>query len=106
MRLKFWNTKDQIIKYCKKIVNKAIKKAKATVKGPRYLKYAKVGYIRIKVFVKDFRRRRFANSGLIPELACTVGYQRLKRIKTPDITGGTVEYINNIKVVWNPKTTI
>ena len=87
--------------YCSKIVKKAIRKVKKDQKPFKLCKHLKVGFLRIAVYSKDFRKRKLHNCGLVKELICTVELKRLKSIKSPDICGGVPELINNYKIVWN-----
>ena len=65
------------------------------------LRYLPLAYARVAVVTRDFRRRRLIGVGLIPELICTVQLQRLRRIRSPDIFGSTVESIGKWRIAWN-----
>lgn len=64
-------------------------------------RYLPLGYARVLVFNRDFRRRRLSSFGLNPELICTVQLQRIRRIKSPDIMGSTVEASGKWRIAWN-----
>ncbi|MCD4806732.1 MAG: hypothetical protein K8R13_04040 [Methanococcoides sp.] len=83
------------------IVKKVIKKARKDTSKTDISRYLRVGYIRISVFSEDFRIRKLINSGLIPELICTIERKRLNKIKQIDISGGTAEIKDNSRIVWN-----
>lgn len=63
--------------------------------------YLPVGYANVAVFRKDYRRRRLSGFGLGKDLVCTVRFQRMSRIKAPDIFGSTVETIGRWRIAWN-----
>ena len=88
------------------IVRKTIKKARKNAKTTDISKYLPVGYLRISIYSKDFRVRKLENSGLIPELLCTIEFKRLQRIQTIDIIGGIPEKINKLRIVWNANAKI
>ncbi len=69
-------------------------------------KYLRLGYLRIGVYSEDFRIRKLKNSGLIPELLCTIEFKRLQRIHTIDIIGGKPETIKKFRIVWNKNAKI
>jgi hypothetical protein len=60
-----------------------------------------LGYARVAIFSSDFRRRRLSSFGLNPELVCTVQLQRIRRIKSPDIMGATIETSGKWRIAWN-----
>jgi len=64
-------------------------------------RYVPLGYARVAVLNCDFRRRRLSSFGLNPELVCTVQLQRIRRIKSPDIMGSTVEASGKWRIAWN-----
>ena len=88
------------------IVRKTIKKARKNAKITDISKYLPVGYLRISIYSKDFRVRKLENSGLIPELLCTIEFKRLQRIQTIDIIGGIPEKVNKLRIVWNENAKI
>jgi hypothetical protein len=65
------------------------------------VRYLPLGYARIAVVNNDFRRRRLNSFGLGPELICTVQFQRIRRIKSPDIIGSTIEASGRWRIAWN-----
>ena len=98
---------DELIRnYSGSIVRKSIKTARKNAKITDISKYLPVGYLRISIYTKDFRVRKLKNSGLIPELLCTIEFKRLERIRTIDIIGGRPEIIKKIRIVWNEKAKI
>ena len=64
-------------------------------------RYLPLGYARVGVYSHDFRRRRFDGFGLGQELICTVQFQRIRRIKAPDIFGSTIESAGRWRIAWN-----
>jgi hypothetical protein len=85
------------------IAKRAIKYARALPENTTYLRVAWLGFMRISIYSKDFRRRRILEGGLGPELICTIEQKRLRRIQAVDIYGGTIEQIGEYRIVWNSK---
>ncbi|HOO57252.1 MAG TPA: hypothetical protein PLN69_10540 [bacterium] len=96
---------DLIRSHVKLIFKKTIKAARSELASTNFNKMLRVGYASIGVYSQDFRKRKLRNSGLIPELICTIEYKRLKTIKTVDIFGGSPEVIGGFRIVWNTKPT-
>jgi hypothetical protein len=65
------------------------------------LRYLPLGYARVNIFQKDYRRRRLVNFGLAEDLIGTVQIKRIRRIKAPDIFGSTVEKCGRVRIAWN-----
>ena len=63
--------------------------------------YLPIGYAQISVFRTDYRRRRLLSFGLGKDLICTVRLKRIRRIRSPDILGSTVETEGNWRIAWN-----
>ena len=59
------------------------------------------GYAQIAVFRRDYRRRRLSGFGLGDDLVCTVRLQRIRRIRSPDIIGSTIETRGKWRIAWN-----
>lgn len=99
------NSGEEIKNLIKSSLNRIYRKTKNVSKNSltfyNILKYLKPGYVSIKVFTHDFRKRKLRNSGLIPDLLCTIERKKLKKIKTIDIFGGVPEVIGKYRVVWN-----
>ena len=63
--------------------------------------YLPIGFAQVAVFRRDFRRRRLSGFGLGSDLVCTVRLHRIRRIKSPDLMGATIENIGNWRIAWN-----
>jgi hypothetical protein len=63
--------------------------------------YLPLGYAHVAVFRRDYRRRRLSGFGLGNDLVCTVRLQRIRRIKSPDVLGSTVETMGKWRIAWN-----
>ena len=63
--------------------------------------YLPIGFAQVAVFRRDYRRRRLSGFGLGSDLVCTVRLQRIRRIKSPDLMGSTVEEIGKWRIAWN-----
>lgn len=85
----------------KVIVRKATRAARREYSLLSPFRYLPVSYVRVMIYDKDFRKRHLRNSGLMPNLVCTIEVNSSKRIKTIDILGGRVECIGKYRVVWN-----
>lgn len=83
------------------IIHRAVSTTREKSKKPIFLKFLPVGYIRLSVYSQDFRTRKLKDSGLIPELVCTIEIKKLKRIETIDIIGGKPEINKKFRIVWN-----
>ena len=60
-----------------------------------------VAFAQVAVFKRDYRRRRLRGFGLGEDLVCTVRFQRMSRIRSPDISGSVVEMVGQHRVAWN-----
>ena len=85
----------------KKIIRKVKKHSRQECSRLSLLRYLPVKYIRVFVYQEDKRVRALRNSGLIPELICTIEVNTTKRIRTIDIIGGTPEQHGKYRIVWN-----
>ena len=63
--------------------------------------YLPIGFARIAVFRRDFRRRRVSGFGLGADLICTVGIHRISRIRAPEISGSKIEDVGKFRIAWN-----
>jgi len=85
--------KNLIKKSCRRIVHKALSNARSHTSRMKLERYLPLGFARVSVFQKDYRRRRLSGYGLEKDLVCTVQVQKIKRIKSPDLFGSTIENI-------------
>jgi hypothetical protein len=83
------------------IVKSVIKSARKKTKYRDISSYLRIGFIHISVFSDDFRIRKLTNSGLIPELICTIEQKKLARIRQVDIYKGVPEIRGRSRIVWN-----
>jgi len=97
---------DMIRTHCSSIIRKAIRTARKRADITNIAKYLRLGYLRVGIYSHDFRVRKLRNSGLIPELLCTIEFKRLRRVNTIDIIGGKPETIKNYRIVWNRNSQI
>ena len=91
---------DVIHRHRHRIVRSAIKQARKE-RRLSIAAYLPLGFARVAVFKRDYRRRRLSGFGLGKDLVCTVQFQRIRRIKSPDILGSTVEIIGKWRIAWN-----
>lgn len=95
------NIQESIKRSCRKIVRKALKTARKQTKITNSAKILPLGFARLALFKRDFRIRKLENYGLGPDLIGTIQIQRIKRIKTPDILGSTIEIKGSYRIAWN-----
>lgn len=91
---------DAIIKYRRRIVRSARWHAWKLNRftGAAYLPLA---FVQVNIYRRDFRRRRFSGVGLGKDLICTLRFQRMRRIKSPDIIGSTIHVMRRWRIAWN-----
>ena len=94
-------TKDEIIKFRKRIVKKAMHNARINCSLLEISRYLPMGFARIVVFRKDYRLRRLSNFGLKEDLVCTIQVKHISRIRNPDILEATIENHGNYRIAWN-----
>ena len=93
---------DAIRVHRRRITRCATRHARRSISLFFAVRYLLVGYVRVAVFSTDFRRRRLASFGLGQELICTVQQKSIRRIRSPDIIGSTVETFGQTwRVAWN-----
>jgi len=94
-------TQDLVRKSRRKIVRKALSEARHKTSILKFLRFLPLGFSRISVFCKDYRRRRLTGFGLGRQLVCTIQVKRIRRIKSPDILGSTIEQLRSYRIAWN-----
>lgn len=94
---------DQAVvrRQCRAIIRKSLRTARYERPYTSLLRYLPLGYARVHIFQKDFRRRKLANFGLAENLVGTLEIKRITRIKAPDIFGSTIEYTRRVRIAWN-----
>lgn len=97
---------DLIRDNCALIAKTAMKMARKKADFNDISRYLSIRYLRIGIFARDYRVRKLENSGLMPDLLCTLELNRTKTIKTIDISGGIPEVIGNYRIVWNKRANI
>lgn len=94
-------TQDGIRKHKALIIRRALSDARRTTGFIKINRHLPLGFARIKVFCKDYRRRRLSHYGLSQNLVCTVQIQKIKRINCPDIFGSKIEQLGKYRLAWN-----
>lgn len=92
---------ETIRSHKRRIIRSVAREAISSVSRLDVVRYLPLGYAHVSVYSKDFRRRRLGSFGLGPELVCTIQLQRIRRIKSPDIMGSTIEVSGNWRIAWN-----
>ena len=85
----------------RRIIQAALSEARRDASRLRIVRYLPLGFARISVFRRNYRKRRLVNFGLSKDLICTVQIQRIRRISAPDISGSTVEQHGQYRIAWN-----
>ncbi len=83
------------------LIRIALKEARKNVPFYSPLRYLPLGYARVSLIDKDHRRGVLKSFGLRKELIGTIQVQMIKRIRSPDIFGSTIEQIGSIRYAWN-----
>lgn len=91
---------DAIFKYRRRIARLARKYARQRNRFTAAT-YLPLAFLQVNIYQKDYRRRRFREIGLGDDLICTLRFQRMRRIKSPDIIGTTVHIIGKWRIAWN-----
>lgn len=94
-------TQDLIRRFRRRIVRKALSVARKKTSIYKISHFLPLGFARISVFCKDYRRRRLSGYGLGRHLVCTVQVKRIQRIRSPDIIGSTIEQLGSYRIAWN-----
>ena len=74
---------DIVRKFRKRIIQKALSAARHKTSIFSISRFLPLGFARISVFSKDYRRRRLSNFGLAKDLICTIQVKRINRHKMP-----------------------
>jgi hypothetical protein len=92
---------DLLRKSCRRIIRKALLSARRRSSRMDVSRYLTLGFAHISVFQKDYRRRRLNGFGLGKDLVCTIQVQGIRRVKSPDIIGSTIEQKGKYRLAWN-----
>ncbi len=88
---------------CRHIIKESFKVETRNATFKNSAKFLPLGYARMSVFIKDYRKRKLINYGLGEDLVGTIEIKKIKRIKAPDIYGSTIEMKGNYRIAWNKK---
>lgn len=94
-------TPESRVRVFRKVVSSALREARRQCPRTTVLRYLPLGWARISVLQRDYRKRRIESFGLTSDLICTVQVSRLSRIKAPDIFFSTIENYGRYRVAWN-----
>ncbi|MCA0963857.1 hypothetical protein [Salipiger bermudensis] len=92
---------DIVRRYSRTIIRQARKIARREQSWFSVVKYLPLGFAQMNVFCKDYRARRLSGFGLGEDLVGTIRLQRIRRIKSPDISGSTIELRRGLRFAWN-----
>ncbi|MDN3431423.1 hypothetical protein [Pseudoalteromonas sp. APC 3907] len=85
----------------KKLIKIALKAARKQLPLYSFLRYLPIGYARVSLFNNDYRCSHLHGFGLRKELIGTVKLQKIKKIKTPDLFGSSIENDGRLTYAWN-----
>ena len=92
---------EYIRKYSKKLIHSALKKARNGKSFFSIERYLPIGYARISIYSREYRKRRLSGYGLGEDLVCTIQIKRISRIQSPDIWGAQIEQVGKYRIAWN-----
>lgn len=92
---------DLVRRACSQVISKTLSYAQARCARLGSARVLPLGFARVIVVERDYRKRRLASFGLGPDLVCTVQLKRIARIQSPDILDSTIEQIGPFRVAWN-----
>ncbi|MGI0517664.1 hypothetical protein E4N81_06395 [Treponema denticola] len=92
---------EYIRKYRKKLIHSVLRVARNQKTFFSIEKYLPLGYARISIYSKEYRKRQLPEYGLGEALVCTIQIQKISRIKSPDIFGAKIEQIGKYRIAWN-----
>lgn len=87
--------------YKRRILRKVAAAGKASTYLLNPARHLPLGFARISVYSVDYRRRRLDGFGLGEQLICTLQLQRIRKIRSLDILGSTIETTGNWRIAWN-----
>ena len=91
---------DAIRRYRRRIIRSAVTHARRENRW-NIAAHLPLGFAQVAVIQRDYRQRRLFGFGTGKDLVCTVRFQRLRRIKSPDIVGSTIETTGRWRIAWN-----
>lgn len=91
---------DSIVKYRGRIARLARRYARKLNRST-VAAYLPLAFLQANIYQRDYRTRRFGEVGLDKDLICTLRFQRMRRIESPDIIGATVHVIGKWRIAWN-----
>lgn len=94
-------SQDIVRKFRRRIIRKALSEARHNTSIFEVARFLPLGFARISVFCRDYRRRRLSGFGLGRHLVCTIQVKRIQRIQSPDIIGSTIEQLGFYRIAWN-----
>jgi hypothetical protein len=94
-------SQDLVRRSCRCIVRRTLAYARQRARLTESSRYLPLGFARVGVFRKDYRRRRLSSFGLGADLVCTIQVQHIRRIRCPDVIGATIEQRGKYRIAWN-----
>jgi hypothetical protein len=91
----------QVKASCHRILTAASRTAQRSLPLWSLTRWLPLGWARVSVFRRDYRKRRLASYGLGPDLICTVQLRRFRCVKAPDILDSRIEQSGRYRIAWN-----
>lgn len=92
---------DHVRRSRRRIIRAARRVATLAEGSIPFVRHLPIAFAQVAVFRRDFRARRLNGFGLGEDFVCTVRFQRMGRIRSPDIMGSTVEVSGRWRIAWN-----
>lgn len=85
----------------RQIVSMALQRGRKNCSRFSQVRYLPLGFAKIFIYRRNFRRQRLNGFGLGKDLICTIQSKRIGRISPPDIIGSTIQEVGNYRIAWN-----
>jgi hypothetical protein len=92
---------DLVRRACSRVISETLSYARARSATLDLTRVLPLGFARVSVLERDYRKRRLASFGLGPDLICTIQLRRIARIQSPDILDSTIEQVGHFRIAWN-----
>jgi hypothetical protein len=89
---------DLVRRACSQVISKTLSYAQVRCARLVLTRVLPLGFARVIVVERDYRKRRLASFGLGPDLVCTVQLKRIARIRSPDILDSTIEQVGPFRI--------
>jgi hypothetical protein len=94
-------SKELIKKTCGRIIRAVFADAVKDHSFFYLMRYLPLGFARILVFRRNYRKRKLNNFELGSDLVATIQVKSISRIQVPDICGSSIEIKGKYRIAWN-----